>query len=72
MRGCYYNDGVINRFSLAVTKMFQLGRYQQMGQLPNVDFYSVCCWFYSEQYGQSSASKRNENILIQGISIGSK
>ena len=43
MRGCYYNDDVINRFSLAVTKMFQLGRYQQMGQLPNVDFYSVCC-----------------------------
>lgn len=72
MRGCYYNHGVINRFSLAVTKMFQLGRYQQMGQFPHVDFYSVRCWFYSEQYDQSSASKRNENILIHGISIGSK
>lgn len=31
MRGCYYNDDVINRFWLAVTKNFQLGRYQQMG-----------------------------------------
>lgn len=38
MRGCYYKDGVINRFSLAVTKMFQLGRYQQMGSTSSCRF----------------------------------
>lgn len=72
MTGYCDNGDVINCFSLAVTKMFELGGVTRQANFLISFFMPFFANFIQSNTTKDLHKKINENIISQSISIGSR